>query len=112
MRIAIPVWNGRVSPVFDVARHVHVFDVATEPPAIQRSRTVEVEKPAATMAALDIDVVICSAISLIQEAELRKSGVKVISGVCGPAEEIAADFVAGDASLARFRAPGCGERQR
>jgi predicted Fe-Mo cluster-binding NifX family protein len=109
MRIAIPVWNGRVSPVFDVARRVHVFDVARETSTIQTSRTVEVEKPATAIAALGIDVVICSAISLVQEAALRRSGVEVISGVCGPADAIAADFAAGDTDLARFRAPGCGD---
>jgi predicted Fe-Mo cluster-binding NifX family protein len=110
MRVAIPIWNGRVSPVFDVSRRLRVFDIAANSAAIEAMRTVEAERPTAIVTGLGVDLLICSAISLAEESALRKSHVEVISGICGPVEEIAAALAAGDVALTRFRAPGCGSR--
>ncbi len=108
MRIAIPIWNGHVSPVFDVAHEVAVFDIDRDRGVASFGTTHPLPsgRPAAGLEALGIDLLICSAISPALEAVLWVSGVEVIADVCGSPPGIAASFARGDSSLDDFRAPG------
>ena len=108
MRIAIPVWNGRISPVFDVAKKIRVVDIDAEGDSVvaTATRTLEAGRTSATLTELGVNLLICSAISVPVESTLWVSGVEVISGICGPADDIITAFIAGDTTLARFNAPG------
>ncbi len=108
MRIAIPVWNGRVSPVFDVAKKIRVVDIDAENGSLvaTATRTLEAGGTSAELTELGVNLLICSAISVPVESKLWVSGVEVISGICGPADDIVTEFIAGDTTLARFNAPG------
>jgi len=108
MKIAIPVWNGRVSPVFDVARTIRVVDVDVDRGAVVADSTHALEpgRPVSALAALGVDVLVCSAVSPTIEAAVWVSGVEVISDICGPPDEIVEALAAGDADLCRFRSPG------
>lgn len=108
MIIAIPVWNGRVSPVFDVAKRVLVADLDSRSGELvaQGTHVLDPGRPASTLSALGADVLICSAISSPLEATLWAQGVEVVSDICGSPDEIMAALAAGDASLDRFRSPG------
>jgi hypothetical protein len=96
MRIAIPVWNGRVSPVFDVAKKIRVVDIDAENGSLvaTATRTLEAGGTPATLTELGVNLLICSAISV------------PVDGICGPADDIVEAFIAGDTTLARFNAPG------
>lgn len=113
MKIAIPVWNGRVSPVFDVARTIRIFDVDVGRGIVVANSThaLELGRPASTLAALGADVLVCSAISPAVEAFVWVSGVEVISDICGSPDEIVEALTAGDAELSRFLAPGSHRRR-
>jgi predicted Fe-Mo cluster-binding NifX family protein len=106
MKVAVPVWNELVSPVFDVARHLRVFSFVGRKPA--DIATVTVQKGTAANAVIELgsDVLICSAISACTVSMLRLAGVKVISDICGSPERIVEAYAAGDSTLAAFRAPG------
>ena len=108
MIIAIPVWSGRVSPVFDVARTVLVADLDPQSGELvaQGAHVVNPAGPVATLSKLGVDVLICSAISSTLEAALWAQGVEVIADMCGSPDEIMAALAAGDVSLDRFRSPG------
>jgi len=108
MRVAIPVWNGRVSPVFDVARRIHLASVDRETGLVRGEsiHTLRHRQLASDLRGLGVEVVICSAVTPSLEALLWVSGVEVISDVCGRPEEIVRAFAAGDTALDRFRAPG------
>jgi predicted Fe-Mo cluster-binding NifX family protein len=108
MRIAIPIWNGHVSPVFDVAHEVAVFDIDRDRRAASAGTThpLPTGRPAAGLEALGIDLLICSAISPALEAVLWVSGIEVIADVCGSPPGIATSFARGDTSLDDFRTPG------
>ncbi len=109
MTIAVPSFQGRVSPVFDVAarlvlvrlangdsERLEVMLVDTEPLAIVRS-----------VADLGVDVLICGAISKPLEAALVQVGVRVVSEVCGSIEEVIQAFHAGNLHESAFQMPGC-----
>lgn len=108
MKIAIPVWNGRVSPVFDVARTIRVVDVDVDRGAVVADSTHALEpgRPVSALAALGVDVLVCSAVSPPIEAAVWVAGVEVISDICGSPDEILEALAAGDTELSRFRSPG------
>ena len=108
MRIAIPVWNGRVSPVFDVAKTIRVTDIdsADGTPAEIEVHAINSAHPRSTLADLGVDLLVCSAISAPLEAILWVSGIEVLSDICGSPDEIIAALAAGDDELGRFRSPG------
>jgi len=114
MRAAIPTWNDRVSPVFDVARHLIVVDVEDNA-EVSRSEAVIVAMPLADRAKqLDdqgVDVLICGAISQSLERMLASVGVTVIPNTCGLVEEVLRAFCSGQLTEQGFLMPGCGRRR-
>lgn len=116
MRTAIPVADGRISPVFDVARRLLLVDIES---GREVRRTVEVlEEPelaarARRVAELGADVLICGAISRPLEAMLISAKVEVIPQTCGPVEEVLRAFASGRLTEQAFVIPGCcGHRRR
>ena len=106
MRIAIPVWNDRVSPVFDVSRTIRIVDIADGAVSREAIHTLENEARASKLAKLGVDILICAAVSTPLEATLWVSGIEVIPDTCGTVEEIIEAFASGDTELTRFRSPG------
>lgn len=116
MRIGITIWNGRISPVLDVARHLLVVERGSDWEPTRRELALDDERVApraAQLAALDLDVLICGAVSQPMEAILTASGMTVVARICGPVEEVLAAFAAGDLSdRPEFTMPGCGRRRQ
>lgn len=106
MRVALPAWNGRVSPVFDVTKRILVFDI--ENGTVTRTSEHELTEGGGveTLTRLEVDVLICSAISWPLEANLWVAGIEVVPDICGPTDAIIAAYRAGRRDLARFQAPG------
>ncbi len=95
MRIALPTWEGRISPVFDVAEHLLLVDVdGTSPCGRDLRRLGGVEPLARTqvLTASRADVLICGAISRPLERVLTAAGIAVVSGICGDVDEVVRAF--------------------
>ncbi|HSN57771.1 MAG TPA: NifB/NifX family molybdenum-iron cluster-binding protein, partial [Candidatus Sulfomarinibacteraceae bacterium] len=114
MRVAIPAWDGRVSPVLDVARELRIFDLDPERGVARGvgSRRLPDGRAASTVADIGVDRLICSAVSPQLEAVLLMAGVEVVTDVCGDLEEIVAAVANGDTELSRFRMPGASRGER
>jgi len=116
MKVAIPDWNGMVSPVFDVARRLVVITLRHGRQANRREAALSDANPAARterLTELGVDVLICGAISWPLEAMLTAAGVRVVPHVCGTVEEVLQAFASGQLNDQRFRMPGCpGGRNR
>jgi predicted Fe-Mo cluster-binding NifX family protein len=117
MKIAIPYWQSRVSPVCDEARHFLIVQLADEG-EVRRSE-FEMTLPGTDLVGrtsrlldLEVDTLICGAISQPLETMLRGVGIRVISQVCGNLEEILQAFQTGALEHARFALPGCPRRKR
>jgi predicted Fe-Mo cluster-binding NifX family protein len=97
-RIALPAWEGRVSPVFDVARRVVLVDLDGRR---ERGREVVLlpgADPGARARGLEghhVDVLICGAISQPVAQALASSGVTVVSGICGDVDLVLDRFLTG-----------------
>jgi predicted Fe-Mo cluster-binding NifX family protein len=116
MIVAIPVWQGRVSPVFDVAGQLLVVEMDGSHENARRQEALpeeSLERRVQRLQALRIETLICGAISRPLEVLLAAGGVEVISRICGAAEEVLQAFLSGELQDDQFAMPGCcGQRRR
>ena len=115
MRIAIPQWQGRVSPVFDMAGSVLLIDVEDGLEQRREERKLTRTDPmarAAEFLKLGAGILICGGISAPLEAALASSGVEVIGFVCGPVEEVLAACLNGKLADRVFSMPGAHRQRR
>ena len=116
MKIAVAIWNERISPVFDVARQIILFDVQNGKIVAQRSETLPGNEPAGQvmrMAEIAPDTLICGAVSVSLAGMLEARGIRLISFISGAVEEVMAAYLTGSLPNPAFSMPGCcGRRGR
>ena len=115
MRLSVPVCDGRISPVFDVARRLLVVDFEGRGEVSRHVESIPETDPMARtrhVVGLGVSVLICGGISRALEMMLLSTGVKVIPETCGPVEEVVRAFVSGEFTDRSFLMPGCCRRKR
>jgi predicted Fe-Mo cluster-binding NifX family protein len=109
-RIAIPTWNGTVSPVFDTASRLLVVE-ADEGRECSRFETDITENflPSKTMrlTGLAVDTLICGAVSRPLAYMITTAGIKLIPWISGQVEDVLQAFLQGNLFDLRFIMPGC-----
>jgi predicted Fe-Mo cluster-binding NifX family protein len=113
MRVAVSTWNGRVSPVFDVARTLLVLDVG-DAGIVNRSELPLGDTQAGRIqriADAGIKVLLCGAISRPLSGMLAARGVKVIDFISGEVEDVIKAYLTGALDCSKFAMPGCGGRR-
>jgi len=113
MRIAIPLFNNRVSPRFDFASRLLLATVEGDA-VIQKEELAlqgyDLFQRSALLKELSVDTLICGGIQCFISRDLRFSNVEVISPIAGDAEEALEGFLHGTLNplAAPFPpAPGC-----
>jgi predicted Fe-Mo cluster-binding NifX family protein len=110
MRLAMPVWNGRVSPVFDTAAQVLVVEVEQ---ACERSRREEALTDSLPtwrvrrLVDLGVEVLICGAVSRPLAALLGGAGIRIVPWTAGPIEDVLRAYLGGELPHPRWLMPGC-----
>lgn len=115
MIVAIPVWQGRVSPVFDVAGQLLVVELNGSVESARRHETLPDEAPqrrAQRLRALGVETLICGAVSRPLETLLVADGIEVIPRICGEAEEVLRAFLSAELQDDQFAMPGCCSQKR
>ncbi|MFP4477293.1 MAG: NifB/NifX family molybdenum-iron cluster-binding protein [Desulfatibacillaceae bacterium] len=109
MKVAIPYWQGRVSPVFDFSTNLLIVDCRdgktldsyrlhiTGHGAPSRAARIRME---------GVELLICGALSRLAEESLAASGIRVIPGVCGPVEDILHAYLENRLASPAFSLPG------
>ena len=112
MKIAIPVWEGRISPVLDTADRFLVF--TTREGIIVSSNEIYIGGKNLPEKARDIkhnaDILICAALSQLIESCLISLGVEVRGWVMGNPERLVELYARGDVPGTELYMPGCGKR--
>jgi len=111
MRIAIPVWNENISPVFDTAARVLVLHYKGSQ-EISRTETFlegqDLYSRCHRLKTLEVDTLICGAISKCYYMMLCKSaGIRVIPWISGTVTEVLDAFMSGTLMDTKFLMPGC-----
>jgi predicted Fe-Mo cluster-binding NifX family protein len=110
MRIAIPQWQGRVSPVFDVAVNLVLIDIENGQEIHREEKRFLETEPSARVAeflSIKADILICGAISAPLQTRLTASGVQVTGFICGMIDEVLAAYLNGRLATPAFAMPGC-----
>jgi len=110
MRIAIPVWEDKVSPLLDTASRLLVVD--TEEPSEASRLEIYLDEQLISrrclrILGLDVNILICGAISRSFFRMLTASGIEVIPGISGPAEDVLRACLKGRLAESGFFMPGC-----
>jgi predicted Fe-Mo cluster-binding NifX family protein len=110
MKIAIPVWNDKVSPVFDTALKLLVVNIDN---GREESRffypidETDITQKCQRIKKLELDTLICGAVSQTFLQILLSSGLEVIQEISGPAEDVLKAYIDGNIFQPRFLMPGC-----
>jgi predicted Fe-Mo cluster-binding NifX family protein len=115
MKIAIPQWKGRISPVLDEASKVLLVEIKDHLEQHRQENTLIPSHSwarAQVIRQLGAEILICGAVSRQLEAALRSAGIQVISNICGPVEAVLSAFREGRLDENVFLMPGCCGRRR
>jgi len=110
MKIAIPTWNGRVSPVFDTASRLVVVDITEESETARFETDISehfLPSKSMRLTGLGIDTLICGAISRPLSSMITTAGIKLIPWISGQVEEVVQAFLTNTLFDPRFIMPGC-----
>ncbi|MCD6379471.1 hypothetical protein J7M07_03390 [bacterium] len=135
-RIAITIWNDRISPVFESAGRVMVVEMV-ENREVSRSewdlpvfrgddenggQYVRIFPPQFSggmvsrkverLRELNIDLLVCGAISDFAARFVNSAGIEIIGWISGNIEEIIMALKENKIANAGFLMPGCGRRRR
>ncbi len=115
VKLAVPIWNGRVSPVMDTAHRLLLVEVVD---GAEVSRTV-VDLPQASadhrarfISEQGVETLICGALSQDLNQMLTAAGVKTVPWFRGGVEAVIAAHLSGNLHCNEFLLPGCGRRRR
>jgi len=115
MRVGLTVWDTRISPVADTATELLVAACDGGTWVTERRVSLGGEghgRMAARIAGLELDVLVCGAVSRRFAALLEQCGVRVIPWVAGEWQDVLEALVRGELTADRFVMAGCARRRR
>jgi predicted Fe-Mo cluster-binding NifX family protein len=110
MKIAIPIWENRISPVFDTAARLLIVEADG---GREISRTIVpidesfLPHRATKLSELGVNILICGAVSRPLYSLIMGKDVKVIPFLSGNVEEVLQAYLSDDFAEASFSMPGC-----
>jgi predicted Fe-Mo cluster-binding NifX family protein len=109
MKIAIPVWENKVSPVLDTASRLLVVELKE---GGERSRFEiylderDLTRRCIRIQGLGIDTLICGAVTRYFSDMLTTSGINIVPGFSGPPDEVLDACFEGKLGQGEFLMPG------
>jgi len=109
MLLAVPEFQGRVSPTFDFCHRVALWkldDRGFRCAGHKRCRDLGPRERASRLQAMGVEVLLCGAIGQDLEEDIRVRGITVVSGIAGEVAEVVAAYRCQALNEPRFRMPG------
>lgn len=109
MRVAVSVWENRISPVFDVSRNILILEMKNGTLAGQIVEHFTDDDPIHKLhrlRSLQVKTLICGAISRSVADMLIAGGIQTIPFISGEKEDVIAAYLAGELPGVRFSMPG------
>lgn len=115
LRVAVPVFNGRVSPLLDVAASFLYADI--DRGEIVEKSFIKISENASLLRIgflkdHGVQLVICSAVSRECACAVARMGITVLPGIIGEADDVLEAFARNSLTSERFAMPGCCGRGR
>lgn len=115
MKIAIPIWQNRVSPVFDSSRRLLVVDLIDGRALGRKEVEIGGELPrerARRLSESSAEVLICGAISEPLAEQVVAVGIRLIPFIAGEVEDILKAYIESRLPSPEYLMPGCRGRHR
>jgi predicted Fe-Mo cluster-binding NifX family protein len=110
MRIAVSIWEDKVSPVLDTAMKLLIVEQGVQKEESHFEVYLikqEISQRCSFIRELEIDVLICGAVSRQFSRMLKASGINIISWISGPAKDVLKAYFHGNLLQTKFLMPGC-----
>ena len=115
MKVALTVWEKRISPVFDSAAMLLIAEIENSEVTVKHTEPFNPEMAsqlAMSLSFQDVDTLICGAISEVPADMIEAEGIKLIPFISGDVFEILNSYAKGIPIVPEFLMPGCGRGQR
>lgn len=112
MKVALTVWENRVSPVFDCAQRLLIVDINKRSETGRQFEPFHWQSPysrASRLSALGVEVLICGAVSEQFANIIDTCGVRMIPFVAGNVDEVLDAYLENRLDDEKFLMPGCGD---
>lgn len=109
IRLAIPEFQSRVSPVFDLCTRVLIVDIDHHREVARNTIFLEgfsLHERLNILLKSHASTVICAGISDLFHTMLEKAGVRMVTGIAGEIDQIVTAYIGGDLDHPRFQMPG------
>jgi predicted Fe-Mo cluster-binding NifX family protein len=109
MRIAISIWEDKISPLLDTASKLLIIENETQKESSRFQVHLlkqDISKKCRFIQSFNIDVLICGAVSRQFSEMLKAFGIEVISGISGPARDVLEAYQQGTPLHSKFFMPG------
>ena len=115
MKVALPVWEHRISPVFDTAQNLIIVTLLENKQESTRSLYKLPEESYQKVKSLvnyEVNTLICGAISKALATFILSLNIEVIAWITGDLENVLKAFQSGKLPAQSFMMPGCHHRCR
>jgi predicted Fe-Mo cluster-binding NifX family protein len=110
MKLALTVWENRISPLFDCARRLLIVEVFDRTATGKHVESFDYKSPlsrATRLSDLGVNVLICGAVSDSFARMIETHGISIIPFVAGSVEEVLDAYLKSGLYDSKFRMPGC-----
>lgn len=110
MKIAISIWNGSVSNVFDFSSRILLIEIENDK-EISRSQILLESQSSSQrvgqLKSIEADVLVCGAISRTLAEMITASGIQVLAYTTGSVNDVLEAYQTGQLAQSQFAMPGC-----
>ncbi|MCB2145365.1 MAG: NifB/NifX family molybdenum-iron cluster-binding protein [Deltaproteobacteria bacterium] len=110
MKVAVTVWEDRISPVFDASRRLLIAEIENAQITDRSYVIFDPERPsnlARTLEELDVPVLICGAVSQAPATIIVAGGITLIPFIAGEVDRVLDVYAKGNPLAPTFVMPGC-----
>jgi predicted Fe-Mo cluster-binding NifX family protein len=110
MKLALTVWENRISPLFDCARRLLIVEIVDQTATPKHFEIFHYDSPlsrATRLSELGVKVLICGAVSDSFASMIETHGIRIIPFVAGEVEEVLDAYLTSGLHDSKFRMPGC-----
>ena len=110
MRIAIPIWEDKVSPVFDTASRLLIVKLEDQREVSRFETSLneqDISRRCFRIQELGVDILVCGAISRPLSSMLMAFGINIIPWITGNPEDVLKAYMQGTLYHPNFLMPGC-----
>jgi predicted Fe-Mo cluster-binding NifX family protein len=115
VKLALSVWNGRISPLFDSTQRALVVEVEANKVVDRTEEAFSSPVPRekiGRLVSLGVSVLICGAVSRAVAAMVQTAGIRLAPWTAGDVQDVLDAFLEGRLDQDRFLMPGCRRRSR